>query len=66
MCNHGATCPKRALAWEDYNWEIGLSDEEEVKVYETFMEFQPIAMVDLCGLKNLYEAGCHVVTQVEK
>ena len=57
---------KRALAWEDYDWEAGLSNEEEATVYKAFLELQPIAKVDLFGLKELYEAGCHVVTPIEE
>ena len=38
MCNGPPTAPvsKRALAWKDYDWEFGLSDEEEATVYKAF------------------------------
>ena len=29
---------KRPLNWEDYNWEMGLSDDEETIVYKAFPE----------------------------
>jgi hypothetical protein len=27
---------ERPLHWEDYDWEMGLSDEKETIIYETF------------------------------
>ena len=55
MCNGPLAVPtsKRALAWVDYDWEVRLSDEEETTVYKAFPELQPIAKVDLFGLKEL-------------
>ena len=64
--NPAVPASKRALAWEDYDWEAGLLDEEEATVYKAFPELQPIAKVDLSGLKELYEAGCHVVNPIEE
>ena len=43
-----------------------LSNDEEATVYKAFLELQPIAKVDLSGLKELYEAGCHVVIPYEE
>jgi hypothetical protein len=41
---------KRPLHWEDYDWEMGLSYEEETIVYETFPKLLPMGDFDL---KNL-------------
>ena len=61
-CGHHFGPPaKRPLHWEDYDWEMGLSDEEEAIVYETFPELLPTGDFDLKNLKKLRESGCNTV-----
>ena len=52
---------KRPLHWEDYNWEMGLSDEEEAIVYKAFPELLPMGDFDLKSLKKLRESSCNTV-----
>ena len=43
---------KRPLHWENYNWEMGLSDEEETTVYEAVPKVLPMGDFDLKILKR--------------
>ena len=52
---------KRPLHWEDYDWEMGLSDEEEAIVYEAFPELLPMGDFDLKSLKKLRGSSCNTV-----
>ena len=52
---------KRPLHWEDYDWEMGLSDEEEAIVYEAFPELLPMGDFDLKNLRNLQGSNCNTV-----
>ena len=44
---------KRPLNWEDYDWEMGLTDEEEMVLYEAFPELLIMEEFDLNFLKKL-------------
>ena len=52
---------KRPLNWEDYDWEMGLSDEEEAIVYEAFPELLPMGDFDLKSLRKLRAPSCNTV-----
>ena len=52
---------KRPLHWEDYDWEMGLSDEEEAIVYEAFPELLPMGDFDLKSLRKLQEPSCNTM-----
>jgi hypothetical protein len=52
---------RRPLNWEDYDWEMGLTDEEEAVVYEAFPELLPLGDFDLKSLKKLRGLSCNTV-----
>ena len=52
---------KRPLHWEDYDWEMGLSDEEEAIVYEAFPELLPMGDFDIKNLRKLQRSSCNTV-----
>ena len=51
----------RPLHWEDYDWEMGLSDEEEAVVYVAFPELLPMGDFDLKSLRKLQGASCNTM-----
>ena len=52
---------KRPLHWENYDWEMGLTDEEEAIEYETFLELSPMGNFDSKNLKKLQGSSCNIV-----
>jgi hypothetical protein len=52
---------RRPLNWEDYDWEMGLTDEEEAVVYEAFPELLPMGDFDLKNLRKLKGSSCNTV-----
>ena len=44
---------ERPLNWEDYDWEMGLSDGKEAIIYEAFPELLPMGDFDLQSLRKL-------------
>ena len=56
----------RPINIEGFDWELGLTDEEEEVVYQAYPSLHHIADVELDGLKQLYETECNMVmTNVE-
>ena len=52
---------RRPLHWEDYDWKMGLSDENKAIVYEAFLELLPMGDFDSKSLKRLREPNCNTV-----
>jgi hypothetical protein len=51
----------RPINIERFDWEAGLTDEEEQVVYQAYLSLHHIADVELDGLKQLYETDCNMV-----
>ena len=51
----------RPLNWEDYDWEMGLTNEEEAVVFEAFPKLLPMGDFDLKSLKKLRAPSCNTV-----
>ena len=56
----------RPINIEGFDWEDGLTDEEEQIVYQAYPSLHHITDMELDGLKQLYETDCNMVmTSIE-